>query len=481
MKKIISSIIVVLQLFILFPSVSANSEVKKMIMVSAYYSPLPNQSFYMRGSYEGDIRLNGRGTNGADGTEVYIGMIAAPSSYSFGTMVNIPGLGVGTVHDRGGAIKSRNAYDRIDVWMGYGEAGLSRALNWGKRLVEGDVYINNSGFNETLNFNHISSTLPQSTLNRLSAKTLINPSVFVKNINKVSSKKSIKELQDALQLFGYFHGNVDGIYTDETRKAVLNFQLNEGVIFSVDDLGAGNFGPKTQQALKTKLENFNSRVTKEQNRLRENLNSLSVGLGKNSKGSDVYNVQQMLWELGYYKGNLNSVYDNATMDAVLNFQKDYGVVNSDNDLGAGYFGKKTHAALTATINNKVSKLSKYPNSMQIWVPAKIDLPKLDALNITDIHNSRHIAFDQAIQNIVKSEEANFNLQLKDKGDDVKKLQNILISYNYLGKGLNTGYLGEKTKKAIIKLQLDKKLIESENDLGAGNLGPKTQSVLKTLI
>jgi hypothetical protein len=77
---------------------------KKSFIVTAYYSPLPNQSRYLRGSYEGDIRLNGNGTNGASGKPVYPGMLAAPKSYSFGTVIHLEGLGTGTVDDRGGAI-----------------------------------------------------------------------------------------------------------------------------------------------------------------------------------------------------------------------------------------------------------------------------------------------------------------------------------------------------------------------------------------
>ncbi|MCK5471681.1 hypothetical protein KAI54_00645, partial [Candidatus Gracilibacteria bacterium] len=73
-------------------------------VISAYYSPLPNQRVYFRGSFEADKRLNGNGTNGADGTQVYPGMLAAPKSYPFGMKIEIPGLGVGAIHDRGGAI-----------------------------------------------------------------------------------------------------------------------------------------------------------------------------------------------------------------------------------------------------------------------------------------------------------------------------------------------------------------------------------------
>ena len=48
--------------------------------------------------------LNGRGTNGASGTPVFAGMIAAPKSYDYGTQIFFEGLGLGTVADRGGAI-----------------------------------------------------------------------------------------------------------------------------------------------------------------------------------------------------------------------------------------------------------------------------------------------------------------------------------------------------------------------------------------
>ena len=37
--------------------------------------------------------------------------------------MQIPGIGFVAVHDRGGAIKN----NRLDIWMGEGEEGLSRA------------------------------------------------------------------------------------------------------------------------------------------------------------------------------------------------------------------------------------------------------------------------------------------------------------------------------------------------------------------
>ncbi len=165
LRKRINKIILLTLIFAQFSFYTPHSEAqnleagKKTFLVTAYYSPLPDQSFYVKGSYEADIKLNGRGTNGADGTPVYTGMLAAPSSYPFGTKVKIPGLGVGEVHDRGGAIVTREGYDRIDVWMGEGDEGLSRALNWGSRLVEGEIYSDSSEIETGLDYSWVNSKL----------------------------------------------------------------------------------------------------------------------------------------------------------------------------------------------------------------------------------------------------------------------------------------------------------------------------------
>jgi len=480
--KLLALAVVLLPLLALIPK--ANAQVpgeKRMIMVSAYYSPLPNQSFYMRGSYEADKRLNGNGTNGADGTSVYVGMLAAPRTYPFGTRIRIPGLGVGEVHDRGGAIKARANYDRIDVWMGYGEEGLSRALNWGMRLVEGEVFWKAYQVEPGFSFSWVNDQLPGGTLNRLKAKTLINPQVFTKPITKTSSKTSIRELQEALRLFGYYHGAVDGVYDDETRKAVLTFQLDEGVIPNAYAVGAGYFGPKTRKALKTKSENFNSRVLKEQKRLRDNVQALTVGLGKKSHGDEVYKVQQMLWELGYYRGALNGDYNAVTIDAVLEFQKDHGVVQNAWELGAGYFGKRTHQALVAAVDQRAEKIAKYPVAMQIWVPARIDLPKLTQLNIDAPLIKNPLSFDLKFKKTTKNPTFSQILSLKDRGSEVARLQNVLIKEGHLASGLDTGYFGYKTQEALIQFQIAYGIVKKNIDPGAGIAGPKTRAVLNSLI
>ena len=132
---------------------------------------------------------------------------------------------------------------------------------------------------------------------------------------------------------------------------------------------------------------------KEQKRLQGNVSDLVVGHGKNSTGDDVYKLKQMLWELSYYKGNLDGDYDIQLMDAVFEFQKDNSILNSEWDRGAGYYGKKTHIALAAAVDRKIEKLTKYPVEMQVWVPAKIDLPKLETLEAPSNPFDRKLKFD----------------------------------------------------------------------------------------
>lgn len=189
---------------------------KKTFIATAYYSPLPNQEKYYRGSYEADKRLNGEGTTASDGTPVFVGLIAAPKNYAFGTKIALDGLGVVSVHDRGGAIVSADngvAYDRIDIWMGYGDEGLERTLEWGRREITGTIVSRDTPV--SLDLQNIVKNAPQ--------------------VTQVALQK--------LQALGY----------ETTGKSfvevILDFQLKNGIVASVSDAGAGNYGPKTTAKL----------------------------------------------------------------------------------------------------------------------------------------------------------------------------------------------------------------------------------------
>jgi len=488
LKTLTAIAVVISQLFTFAtPAFATVAGEMRKLLVTAYYSPLPDQDFYIKGSHRADVILNGRGTNGADGTEVFQGMLAAPKTYPFGTRVRIPGLGVGEVHDRGGAILARKGYDRIDVWMGHGEDGLSRALNWGARIVMGEVFWEAHQVEPGLNYMWVSPKLPDSLVARLTNSTVQDPAVFNKPITPTSNVADIKEVQKALTTLGYYSGPIDGKYSEVTEKAVLGFQLENNVIGSPSEFGAGNFGPLTRSSLKDKLAGFNLEVAKEQNRLGHNLSLLSVGLGKNSTGNAVISLQQMLWELGYYHGELTGTYDSKTIDAVFDFQTAYGVLASAYDSGAGFYGKQTHEALTLVVAERISRVGDFPHQIQTWVPAKKELPKIASLKAPEVKRERqalHFSMDLMNTKITQDDQNSptFShvIDLNDRGDIVATLQNILIREGVLEAGLNTGYYGSKTAAAVAAFQVKKGIIQSVTDTGAGRIGSKTLEVLNSI-
>lgn len=55
-------------------------------------------------------------------------LVAAPPEYPFGTIMDIPGYGIATVQDRGGAIKG----NKLDLYF----STHQEALNWGRKQLK---------------------------------------------------------------------------------------------------------------------------------------------------------------------------------------------------------------------------------------------------------------------------------------------------------------------------------------------------------
>jgi len=374
---------------ILFVSFSAVSfaEYSKVFKISAYYSPLPCQSRYATGAYETDIRLNGRGTNGADGTQVYAGMIAAPKSYAFGTKMYIPGIGMTTVHDRGGAIVEAENYagnyDRLDVWMGYGDKGLTRALAWGKRDVSVSVYgvdysipdnVEIYGYSEdeanyicdqqyvSESVAFVSNTSPSYT-NNYSApiinKPIVDSDLFYKALRKDDVDTDVYRLKEELLHLNYYKGELNSVYDNVTVHAVYKFQQSQGIIDTLDDVGAGYFGPSTRQRLNEIVSqrkenekmiadantNFASNIAMASNAdvLVSNTNALiSSELDFGDVSEDVTVLQEFLISNGVYKGTFTSNYfGELTKASLIDFQLKNGLIDSEFDFGAGRLGPNT--------------------------------------------------------------------------------------------------------------------------------------------
>ena len=68
-----------------------------------------------------------------------------------------------------------------------------------------------------------------------------------------------------------------------------------------------------------------------------------------------------------------------------------------------------------------------------------------------------------------------------KSELVKKLQKTLKNLGYFNGVVTTEYFGETTRKAVLAFQIDKGIISSENDIGAGRVGPSTRNALNELL
>ena len=415
-------------------SIPTGSTYQRTFVISAYYSPIQGQKKYVTGSYSGDIRLNGGGVHSADGTPVFPGMVAAPKTYPFGTKMNIPGIGVVGVHDRGGAIvnagQRNQSYDRIDVWMGYGDAGLQRALHWGKRKVDVTVYGVSSAFQENVNLDGYSQAEKMAE-----TATGAAPKTFVQDLSLNDQSDSVKNLQNGLTKLGYYSGKISGDYDDATRAAVVKFQVDVGIVDTENDFGAGFFGPQTRKSLEDALNLKDSQV---KNHLPQ------TPLSRDDQGDDVKKLQEALKQLGY-DVVVTGVYDSQTIDAIFKFQKDHNVVSSESDFGAGVFGPKT---------------------MQIL-----------ASNLAGVSFSDANAQESTVKPVIVFTK---DLKYGDKGDDVRRLQEELKRMNYLGID-PSGYYGDVTQHAVLKFQEAEGLVASEKDTGAGYFGQDSRASIHEII
>ena len=100
---------------------------------------------------------------------------------------------------------------------------------------------------------------------------------------------AVAELQQVMATLGYYSGDIDGVYGEDTAASVEAMQEDLGVTPD------GIYGPETDTALKDKA------------------------------ASIVVEIQTVLAEYGYYSGDIDGDYGQATQAAVEQLQEDLGV------------------------------------------------------------------------------------------------------------------------------------------------------------
>ena len=354
-----------------FSILSVHATDDDYFIVTAYYSPLPDQEFYLKGNYEAEIRLNWRWIAWASGRGVFSGMLAAPKKYSFWTKIYLEWLGIGSVEDRWWAIVPAGqrgySHDRIDVWVWYGDEGLKRALYWWKRKVKWHVVNSKS----VVSMNTMGISAPDWAVKGLKKPT---PTVVKKVILKHKQSRDLfsfaptssthrKEVQKIFVELWLYDGEIDwdnDIFID----TIYDFQVSQGILTSPYSPWAGYFWPKTREALKNEYI-----AHKEEEKRRQELIKLYTELEMEALESARNSVEQIWylkwWEvsprvrilqkklqkLWFFQAKDTAIFGDVTKEALISYQLENHIISSSDSLWAGIFGPKTKQAMIEDFSN----------------------------------------------------------------------------------------------------------------------------------
>lgn len=398
-------------------------------LVTAYYSPLPDQCCYARGDYEADILFNGEGTHGASGHEVFPGMIAAPPSYAFGTHIELPGLGVGRVEDRGGRIiEWEGGLHRIDLWMGHGEEGLKRALHFGAQITKGTVYPAGSRVPDVA-MDITALPAPQSALSAAAGHSSAAADLLTDESAMGEKSAAVRKLQESLAQAGYFDHAVTGLYGDVTKEALAAFQADFGI---AGDGSVADDATRTMLIARVKIADREPNI-------------VPVGLG--DSGAAVASAKRIMRSIGAYSGRTTDVYDENFAAQVLEFQIARGVVTDGSDPGAGRIGPATRQAIT-----------------EAWRGMRIRTVE------------RTVRRELIVKRALEEQIPHSTLARGDSGEDVAALQRMLARIGYFDPRMVNGTFGAQTASAVAAFQ-ESREIATPGDRGAGVFGPQTYAAL----
>ncbi|HVW67271.1 MAG TPA: peptidoglycan-binding protein [Candidatus Peribacteraceae bacterium] len=399
-------------------------------ILTAYYSPVANQCCYIKGSEQADKVLNGGGTRGADGTVVYPGMVAAPPSYAFGTRIDLPGLGVMTVHDRGGAIQQQGNGDRIDVWVGYGEEGLARALAFGVKHIHGTVYPPGT----TQPRERFDMTSLPSPVNALKPYLVADAGLLDMHPKSGQTGLSVQMLQETLRTLGYFHGTATGTYGDATQQALASFNTDYGLTENGTELTTTSAAYLLAAAIEAKAPAPVHFINKE------------------SPKVDIQGAQRLLRWFGFYKGRTDGVYSDALFSAILKYQQSKKLVGDKTSPGAGLIGPLTRSALITDW-----QVRETASHAQTFIAYK---------KVSDLLATRGDLLDSY-------------LVVGQTGETVRAIQQFLADKGFFPADKINGVYGPLTKSSMTQYQIKRGLIASATDRNAGNVGPMTLHQMRT--
>lgn len=448
MKKIFSCMILSFFLFsiqkknVLAEEQENNRE--KYFIVTAYYSPLPNQEYYMRWDFEKEKILQWNWTHWASWKYVFSGMLAWPKKYDFWTKIYLEGLWVWVVEDRWQAIVQKwergYKYDRLDVWMWYWDEWLKRTLAWGKRTVKWEVIDDWS----KVTINYKEHEAPDSAVAHLKSNKK-EKDIFDLYLWKDSDTENIKKLQEFFKEIWLYSWKIDWIYNKEVISIVYNFQLKNWIIKDETDIWAWYWWEKTKNLFKKKYQSWEyfSEKNDEKTISKKSIENSTKDIFwdfENTK-EDIENLEKIFKELWYYSWEITWDFKNL-QKIILDFQLKENIISSVKDIWAWNYWPKTKSLLK--------------NKYEIYQDELVELEKKK----TELKEKYKIIETEA-KVLAKGKIKNLNSIKKwDESQEVRELQMILADLWYFNEK-PTAIFWEKTFNSIVKFQIDKELIDSE--------------------
>ena len=220
----------------------------------------------------------------------------------------------------------------------------------------------------------------------------------------------VKKLQKALEILGFYEGEIDGIYGDGTAAAVKAYQKQNGL--DADGIaGPGTvksiFGKCSSTTLSpsilaekkggssssssTKRSSSSSTAKGKKVDSITDIGSAPKPMRPGASGSDVVKLQQALECLGYYNGVIDGEYGEGTVSAVKAFQRKRGM-KVDGIAGSGtirvLFGSSATSTKKKTSGSSSS--TKYKTEVKDWFADGMTrvIPKNATFTIKDVYTGK---------------------------------------------------------------------------------------------
>ena len=402
---------------------------------------------------------------------------------------------------------------RLDIWMGRGDEGRSRAMSWGRRTVNVRIFLPDRPvppeLEQAAQLLKVPDMVEKPTVSQAPIANL-----YYKNdltIGIVSDQ--VKELEQDLSDLGYFKLIPDTNFDIDTGRAVFAFQKDKGIVNSAESYGAGYFGYRTRSTLSSARKNKKDNQAQPEtvkNEAKIELNNLQRVLDKGENGPEVLEAQMLLDRAGYFPQDIEKtgVYGNITKESVYKFQKDHQIVTKKDDEGAGKIGPVTAKKLIEVVNDKELRetvhasgaSNKVVKEAQVSLVALGMLPDYATTGYLGELTKKAIQEFQLSRGLIKSDtdpnygklgpvtlaaiktelnhQKSISLAIKigDRGDSVKEIQQLLADLEAFT-GPVSGYYGPVTQEAVLAMQKKLNIVKSKADTGAGMVGPVTKKAL----